>query len=327
MTLQLSLVIPAYNEADRLAAGLDRLHDAVAKGAIDPITTEFVLVDDGSADDTAGRAKELLALYPHVQIVRLPENLGKGAAVRAGVAAATGRLIAFADADMAIDPGQTPEFVSALATHHVAIGSRAATGASVDRPSLRRSLMNRSFNRLVNLMTRVSLADTQCGFKAFHAPAAKLLFHLSTTERFAFDVEVLSLARRLQLSIAEVPVHWLRVGGSRIRPWTDTVSMVRDVFRAGRRVGSAVTVPCWDFDLGDPDDLSRRLPPGLPLLRRPDGRMVAACPFADEAGIEEIGAAVTLFSAVPRRGAMTVAQLGRCTPLWLASGAEIPSSS
>ena len=103
--------------------------------------------------------------------------------------------------------------------------------------------MNRAFNRLVNTLTRVSLDDTQCGFKAFRAPVAKLLFHCSVTERFAFDVEVLSLARRLGLSIAEIPVRWLRVKGSQIRPLKDARSMARDVVRAGRGAVWAPPVP------------------------------------------------------------------------------------
>ena len=144
---------------------------------------------------------------------------------------------------MAIDPEQTPQFVRALARADLAIGSRSASGASVNRSSLRRSLMNRAFNRLVNVLTSVGLDDTQCGFKAFRAPVAKLLFHCSVTERFAFDVEILSLARRFGLVIAEVPVQWLRVQGSQIRPWTDARSMAGDVVRARRGAASVAPVP------------------------------------------------------------------------------------
>ena len=111
-TLSLSLVVPAYNEGSRLAAGFSRLREAVASGAIDPRTTEFVVVDDGSTDDTSEQAAALFAPFPHVQLVRLAKNQGKGAAVRAGVAVATAPSIAFADADMAIDPAQTPEFAT-----------------------------------------------------------------------------------------------------------------------------------------------------------------------------------------------------------------------
>ena len=109
--LRLTLVIPAFNEARRFDDGVTRLLAAVTSGGIDPETTEFVVVDDGSTDDTAARAETLFGQFPHRRIVRLAENKGKGAAVRAGVTAASAPLIAFADADMAIDPSQTPEFL------------------------------------------------------------------------------------------------------------------------------------------------------------------------------------------------------------------------
>ncbi|HWE67274.1 MAG TPA: glycosyltransferase [Acidimicrobiales bacterium] len=323
--LTLSLVIPAYNEGARLEEGVARLRHAVSAGAIAAAATEFVVVDDGSSDDTAARAAELFSPFPHVKVVRLPENRGKGAAVRAGVAAATAPVIAFADADMSIDPAQTPEFMAALAGADLAIGSRAASGASVNRSSLRRSVMNRVFNRLVNAVTRVSLDDTQCGFKAFRAPAAKLLFHCTVVERFAFDVEVLALSRRLGLSIAEVPVHWLRVKGSRIRPWFDAVSMARDVVRAGRGARSAppvetlvVTLPGGGAGASRPIDLLRpALASHLMLLRRSDGAVLVLCPMTSEAEriavAERIG--TLLPAAVLERTVLSTAQLGQLAPL------------
>jgi dolichyl-phosphate beta-glucosyltransferase len=326
--LRLSLVIPAFNEARRLDDGVARLLAATASGDIDPETTEFVLVDDGSTDDTQACATALLARFPHLQVLRLAENQGKGAAVRAGVRAASAPMIAFADADMSIDPAQTPEFLRALTRSDVAIGSRSAEGASVDRPSLRRSAMNRAFNQLVNLLTRVSLSDTQCGYKAFRAPAAKLLFHASITERFAFDVEILALARRLGLSISEVPVHWSRVQGSRVRPWLDPGAMTRDVIRASRRARFAPPVPALTLhpdpaQLDGPDAavalkaLEQELAPFLPVVRRPAGSVLVLCPLMTEAQIA--GTAAQMASHVPggtlQRSLLTVAQLSAMSPL------------
>jgi len=325
----LSLVIPAYNEGPRLEDGVARLRVAIAAGAIDPETTEFIVVDDGSTDDTTERAGDLFSSFPHVRLLRLSENHGKGGAVRAGVAAATAPFIAFADADMAIDPGQTPQFLRALAQADLAIGSRAASGASVNRSSLRRSLMNRTFNRLVNVLTSVGLDDTQCGFKAFRAPVAKLLFHCSVTERFAFDVEILSLARRFGLVIAEVPVQWLRVQGSQIRPWTDARSMAGDVVRARRGGASVAPVPTLSLKLpgaaphavsdahasASPPALS--LPPGLPVLPQSGGGLLVLCPLMSEAGVDATAAQIIARcpGAAVERTALTVAQLGRMAPL------------
>ncbi len=327
--VSLSLVIPAYNEGPRLDDGVARLRAAIAAGAIDPETTEFIVVDDGSTDDTTERAGTLFSVFSHVRLLRLSENHGKGGAVRAGVAAASAPVIAFADADMAIDPGQTPQFVGALAKADLAIGSRAASGASVNRSSLHRSLMNRAFNRLVNALTNVALDDTQCGFKAFRAPVAKLLFHCSVTERFAFDVEILSLARRFGLVIAEVPVQWLRVEGSQIRPWSDARSMASDVFRASRSAASVAPVPTLSVKLpgagtvpgAEPGvsaaALAAFLPPGLPVLRRSDGGILVLCPLMDD---PEVEATVTQIvaqcpGAAVERTALTVAQLAQISPL------------
>jgi dolichyl-phosphate beta-glucosyltransferase len=332
--LSLSLVVPAFNESLRLADGLARINGAIALGAIVPSTTEFVIVDDGSSDDTAGRAAELFGIFPHVQIIRLPDNKGKGAAVRAGVAAARGAVIAFADADMAIDPAQTPEFLAALTTSDIAIGTRAAVGASVDRPNLRRSVMNRAFNQMVNAMTRLSLQDTQCGFKAFRAPVAKLLFHCSVTERFAFDVEVLMLARRLGFDIGEVPVHWLRVEGSRIRPVADAISMARDVFRATR--GSVVAPSVVALSVQVPSTTSRSvtdqvvasLSAGLPVIEGDEGSVVVLCPMMTDGGItltvNHIGDAIP--GAAIEKSLLTVTQLGDLAPLVLPwdKGAKSP---
>ncbi len=334
--LKLSLVIPAYNEAMRLEAGVCRLLDAIEGGAIDPETTEFVVVDDGSADDTTQVARSLFAPFPHVQHIRLTQNRGKGGAVRAGVAAAGAPLIVFADADMAIDPAQTPQFTLALHESSIAIGSRSALGASVNRPSLRRSIMNRSFNRLVNTVTRVSLDDTQCGFKAFRAPVAKLLFHCSVTERFAFDVEVLSLARRLGFSIAEIPVRWLRVKGSQIRPLKDARSMARDVVRAGRGATWAPPVPSLVVARGPahvqgsagPDALAAlrtSLAPFLPVLETKDGRLLVLCPQMSEPQIEAATAWITAHceGAMLERTAFTVTQLSDMAPLLLTSADDL----
>ena len=188
--------------------------------------------------------------------------------------------------------------------------------------------MNRTFNGLVNILTGVGLADTQCGFKAFRAPAAKLLFHCSVTERFAFDVEILSLARKFGLVIAEVPVQWLRVTGSQIRPWTDARSMVGDVYRAGRSATSGRPVPGLEVPGPSPSGPSgplatttwrSGLPPGLPLLPSHDGSTLVLCPLMSDAEIEGTAAQIAqgLDGAAPRRTSVTVAELFHMAPLSL----------
>jgi len=329
-TLILSLVIPAFNEEHRLEAGFARLRDAIESGEVPADTTEFILVDDGSTDATVARARALFDQLPHVKILQLEKNLGKGAAVRAGVAAAASPSILFADADMAIDPSQTPQFIEALSVADLAIGSRAASGASVDRPSISRSLMNRIFNRIVNTVTRVSLDDTQCGFKAFRAPAAKLLFHCTATERMAFDVEVLLLARRLGLTINQVPVHWLRVKGSHVRSWSDSVSMVHDVLGVRRSAdkvaplpGALVKLPAPSSDDSDESHPGywylKSLSSTLPVIGQGNGTYLVLLPLMDEADVKGLlkEMELKLEGVVPERTMVTEARLRAMAPLAL----------
>ncbi len=178
MTPRLTILVPALNEAPRLPAGMERFAAAVADGAVDVDQTEVVVVDDGSTDGTADTARRLLAHLPHHRVITLPANGGKGAAVRTGVALARTPLVAYMDADMAIDPRAVPALLEALGSGEAAIGSRALVDSMVDGTYAVRAVMGRLFNRLVTTGTGLGLQDTQCGFKAFRTPAARLLFHL-----------------------------------------------------------------------------------------------------------------------------------------------------
>jgi len=243
VSIRLTIVVPAFNEAHRLGAGMRRLEYAADAGAVDLDTTEVVVVDDGSTDATAATATKLLAAFPHHRVLRQPVNRGKGAAVRAGVAAARSPFTAYMDADMAIDPLAVPLLMEGLAHQDVAIGSRALPDSMVETTYVVRTLMGRLFNELVTTGTGLGLKDTQCGFKAFRTPAARLLFHLVRIDRFAFDVELLARARRLGLSITEVPVHWKHVHGSTVHPLHDSVTMVADVYRSRRGLLAGPPVP------------------------------------------------------------------------------------
>ncbi len=289
-SLSLSIVIPAFNEAARLMDEAQRLHRAVVAGAIDPSSTELIVVDDGSSDDTAQRSEDLFALsFPEMRVLRRDSNSGKGAAIRDGVAVARAPVVAFMDADMAVDPQQLPQLVAAVDRADIAIGSRSAPGSSVQSDSFRRAIMGRTFSRFVNVLTEMGIRDTQCGFKAFRTPVARLLFHGMLIERFAFDVELLHLARRLRLSVAEVPIHWRDVEGSAVRPVVDPVSMVIDVLRMrlGRKpapmpaLSVSVRAPEREqFDEGMPAALFDAFGQTLPVLDMTPGCIVVLLPLA-----------------------------------------------
>jgi hypothetical protein len=265
MTLQLTIVVPAFDEAHRLSEGMRRLDVAVAAGAVDVDRTEVVLVDDGSRDETAAVAEKLLAALPHHRVLRLPRNQGKGAAVRVGVAAARTEYTAYMDADMAINPLAVPLLLDGLAHDDIAIGCRALRDSMVETTYVVRSLMGRLFNGLVTAGTGLGLKDTQCGFKAFRTPAARLLFHLVRIDRFAFDVELLARARRLGLGITEVPVDWKHVEGSTVHPLHDSWTMLADVLRSrrgqltGPPVPSVTVRPAGSVDPDGLDELTRRV--------------------------------------------------------------------
>ncbi len=230
----LTLVVPTYNEGSRLTQGLDRLARAASEGALDLEATELVVVDDGSTDDTRTTAARLVERFPRATVLSHPRNLGKGAAVRTGILAANGSLVAFADADMAIDPIHLPALVDALGRVPIAVGSRAIAG-HVDYGSRVRTDAGRVFNLAVRLVGGVRLADTQCGFKGFRRGAALLLAQLQTTQGYAFDVELLWLAQQLSLDLEVVPVTWLDVPGSTVRVVRDSARMLADLVASRSR--------------------------------------------------------------------------------------------
>jgi len=250
-SIAFSLVIPAFNEARRLPAFL-----ASATAHLDaryPGAFEVVVVDDGSDDDTA----DVAAAHPGpVRVLRLPRNRGKGAAVRAGMLAARGALRLFADADGSTPIAEEVRLVAALdAGHDLAVGSRTASGGTrrwtggggapsdagvVWHVRPHRHWSGRVFARIVTRLTGVPVGDTQCGFKLFRDYAALLLFPLVQCEGYAFDVELLALARQLDLRTAEIAVRWHEVPGSKVRLVRDALRMRADVRDIRRRTSAVV---------------------------------------------------------------------------------------
>jgi dolichyl-phosphate beta-glucosyltransferase len=226
VTVTTSLVIPAYNESKRLAAGYERLRDVLT--TMDPEMTEVIVVDDGSSDDTLGVAREVYGRLPHARFVQQPVNRGKGAAVRLGVSVAVGANVIATDADLSIRPQHFPDLVAALATCDVAPGSR-VHGRNVTYDSLVRTTAGRVFNLLVRHYTGTTLRDTQCGAKGFRLGSARMLGLLGFYDRFSYDAEMLFLARRLGLTVRPVPVTWDDVAGSTVRVGRESPKMIWDL--------------------------------------------------------------------------------------------------
>jgi glycosyltransferase involved in cell wall biosynthesis len=228
--IDLSVVVPAHNEELRLPATLAAIRADLAER---PERCEMIVVDDGSTDGTADVAGALGA-----NLVRLPVNLGKGAAVRAGVSAARGRYILVSDADLSTPIAEYANLRRAIDEGaSVAIGSRAVAGARITQGQpLHRRAMGRVFNRLVQVLLLPGVQDTQCGFKLFRADAAQAAFGRSTVDGFAFDVEVLSIIHRLGGRIAEVPVEWHDEPRSTVRPFRDVPEMLLELIRIRRGI-------------------------------------------------------------------------------------------
>jgi len=210
----LSVVIPAYNEHARLEPTLRRVIEYLE--STEP-SCEIVVVDDGSTDDTAAIAHTVAQDWPRLRVIELPANRGKGGAVRAGMLAARGEQVLFSDADLATPIEELAKLRAALAAGaDIAIASRAVAGADIRvRQHKLRELSGRTFNLLVRILGAGAFKDTQCGFKLFSRAAAHDLFARATLDGFAFDVEVLLLARD-QYRIVEVPVVWLHVEESKV---------------------------------------------------------------------------------------------------------------
>ena len=232
----LSIIIPAYNEARRLPRFLER---AVAFLNQHGLSYEIIVVDDGSTDQTAQAIECQAQQCPHLRLIQLRWNMGKGAAVRRGMQAARGTLQLFTDADGATAIEELARLESALADGaDLAIGSRALAAQNplyTVRARWHRSLMGTLFNAIVQRLGVLQIADTQCGFKLFSKAAAQDLFSVTRVDGYAFDLELLYIARRRGYRIAEVPVNWTDQPGSKVRPCRDGYVMLRELLAIRKR--------------------------------------------------------------------------------------------
>jgi dolichyl-phosphate beta-glucosyltransferase len=234
----LTVILPCYNEAERLPGTLQALlaHLSAAPGEV-----EVLVVDDGSTDATVTVAEAVAATDRRLRVLSYGPNRGKGFAVRTGMLAAQGDLVVFTDADGSYQPSDLDRIVAALDQAPVAIGSRAG-GANG-------SLARRAASRVFNLAIRGSLGlpfgDTQSGLKGFRRPAAQQIFSQTRVDGFAFDVEVLWLARQLRLEVTEVQVQALERQGSKVQMVADALEMLGEVWTVRR-----ARTTCADGEVG-----------------------------------------------------------------------------
>ena len=236
---ELSIIIPAYNEEGRLGRTLSRIREYFAGRRVPPGVApeislnqlEILIVDDGSKDGTARIAEEWSQEMPSVRFVSNRENRGKGYSVRHGMLEARGRLALFTDADLSSPIEEIEKLLAAIAAgNDIAIGSRALDRSLISiHQSRHREVAGIVFKKLMRVITGLPFHDTQCGFKIFRRERSRIIFEQQRIERFGFDPEILFLAERHGLRIAEVPVRWAHDPATKVHVLRDSVMMFCDL--------------------------------------------------------------------------------------------------
>jgi glycosyltransferase involved in cell wall biosynthesis len=231
--MSLSIIVPAYNEGERLGKSLREIGRYLSDYDSE---TELIVVDDGSTDGTAEAAREELAAAKAVRtsVISYQSNLGKGRAVRLGLMASRCDIALFTDADLSTPITETPKLIDPIERDEcdLAFGSRALDRSLIGiHQPWRREQGGRVFNLAVRLATGLPFWDTQCGFKAFRMSACRPIIEGATIDRFGFDVELLYVAYRAGLRLSEVPVRWDHAEGSKVNVATDWYKMLSEVGR------------------------------------------------------------------------------------------------
>ena len=225
---ELSIIIPAYNEEQRLPGTLERIAEYLPSLGGE---TEILVVDDGSKDRTAEVAESFRKTLPNLRVLSNGVNRGKGFSVCHGMREARGNIVLFTDADLSAPIEEAPKLIGQLANYDVAIGSRALDrGLITVHESRFREFAGIIFNLIVRVMLRLPFVDTQCGFKAFRRERCQILFEQQRIERFGFDPELLYLARHHGLRTVEIPVRWGHSPATKVNMMRDSVLMFVDVF-------------------------------------------------------------------------------------------------
>ena len=225
---ELSIIIPSYNEEQRLPATLSSIAAYIRSSKR---KIEVIVVDDGSRDNTVAVAEKFRDEIPSLRVVSNDKNRGKGYSVRHGMQVARGAIVLFTDADLSAPIEEVEKLLPAMKTNDVAIGSRAIDRSQITvHESPFREFAGIIFNKIVRLILWLPFVDTQCGFKAFRRVPCKIIFEQQTIDRFGFDPELLYLARHHGLQTVEISVRWGHSPATKVSMMRDSLQMFVDVF-------------------------------------------------------------------------------------------------
>jgi len=232
----LSIIIPAYNEEQRLPHTLEQVLNYLSR---QNYQAEILIIENGSSDRTLEIAQNIAQNHPNVRALH-EEARGKGQAIRRGVQESHGQYLFLCDADLSMPIEEIAKFLPpALTDFDIAIASREAPGAVRYNEPHYRHLTGRIFNTLIRLLVLPGLQDTQCGFKCFRAEVARTIFRHQTLGGWTFDVEILAIARQYGYRIIEIPIHWYYIPGSKVSVLRDSWRMLLDllIIRKNMRSG------------------------------------------------------------------------------------------
>lgn len=241
MSPEISIVIPAYDESDRLRGPLERVFEYLESGKV---SAEIIVVDDGSSDGTTETARSVFADHPQIdsRVVTYSPNRGKGYAVRVGLKESRAHIALFSDADLSTPIEEMEKLVRPiqLGEYDVTFGSRALDRSLIGtHQPWRREQGGKLMNLIIRAMSGLPFSDTQCGFKAFNMVKFRPLLDVMTIDRFGFDVEFLFVAKYHGLRLKEIPVRWNNVEGSKVSVFRDTRRMFAELMQVRKNASKA----------------------------------------------------------------------------------------
>jgi glycosyltransferase involved in cell wall biosynthesis len=234
----LSIVVPAYNEGQRIANTLTQSYRYLSK---QNYNFEILVVDDGSTDTTIDIVRGYFKEMPRLKLIRHKKNQGKGAAVKTGILHATGDWVMFMDADLATPIEMLERLWNQKENYDILIGSRYLENDSIKTPQpLYRKIIAVGGNMIIKTILDLKINDTQCGFKLFKKPVARDLFTRQSMTGWSFDIEILALANILDYSVGEIAVDWHNQAGSHVSPIKDSIKVLKEVFMIRQTINSSI---------------------------------------------------------------------------------------